>query len=224
MMMTREKFIAVVAPIAVKLRREGSPIFPSVRIAQTILETGCTLHAWNNLVGYKVGSGQLTPFWRGRSVSTKTWEVYDGIRVDGVQANWRAYDSIADCFRDQDLLFGRNRYDLVRNAKTPREQAAMLHTCGYATDPAYADKVQSLIYIYDLKRYDEEAARPVLEKEVAKNIISSYLSPRWFECEKERAKAEEEGRQDDAAEWLKLRNWQKYLADELRKASGIPVE
>jgi len=223
MTMTRDKFIAVVAPIAVKLRREGSPIFPSVRIAQTILETGCMLHSWNNLVGYKVGSGQLTPFWRGRSVSTKTWEVYDGVRVDGVHANWRAYDSIADCFRDQDILFQNNRYERVNAAKSSTEQTEMLSKCGYATDPAYASKLQTLIHIYDLKKYDEEAKIPMLKADVANNIINSYLSPKWFECDEERLKAEKEGRSDDAAEWIKSRDWQNYLANELRKASGQPT-
>ncbi|GIP32842.1 hypothetical protein [Paenibacillus sp. J2TS4] len=37
--MTREEFILRIAPIAVQLKTEGSPIFPSVRIAQAILET-----------------------------------------------------------------------------------------------------------------------------------------------------------------------------------------
>ncbi|RAV18899.1 hypothetical protein DQG23_24255 [Paenibacillus contaminans] len=154
--MKREDFIDVIAPIAVQLRNEGSPIFPSVRIAQAMLETGCVLHPWNNLVGYKVGSGQLTPFWHGRSVSTKTWEVYDGVRVEGVQAHWRAYDCIADCFRDQDLLFSWSRYDRVRAAVNPQEQTAMLLACGYATDPTYNQKLNSFMAGYDLGKYDEE--------------------------------------------------------------------
>lgn len=53
-MATRQEFIEMIAPIAVKLRVENSPIYPSVRIAQAIQETGGNLNAWNNLVGYKV--------------------------------------------------------------------------------------------------------------------------------------------------------------------------
>ncbi|WP_409343707.1 glycoside hydrolase family 73 protein [Paenibacillus sp. MBLB4367] len=152
-----DAFIDTVAPIAVLLRIQGSAIFPSVRIAQALLETGSTLHPWNNLVGYKVGGGQPTPYWHGRSVSRTTWEVYDGVRVDGVQSDWRAYDTIADGFRDQDLLFLIPRYDRVRASKTPKEQTVMLQVCGYATDPAYPAKLQSLIAVHDLERYDEEA-------------------------------------------------------------------
>ncbi|CAG7617085.1 hypothetical protein PAESOLCIP111_01979 [Paenibacillus solanacearum] len=153
--MNRADFIAAVAPVAVKLRREGSALFPSVRIAQTMLETGCVLHPWNNLVGLKVGTGQPNGFWKGVSVSTQTWEVYGGERVDGVQANWRAYDTIEDCFRDQDLLFGNSRYARVLAATASTEQAAMLYACGYATDPLYASKLCSLMASYSLEQYDE---------------------------------------------------------------------
>lgn len=222
--MTRQEFIAVIAPIAVKLRKEGSPIFPSVRIAQAMLETGCAIHSWNNLVGLKVGSRPPNAYWKGRSVSTKTWEVYDGIRVDGVQANWRAYDTIEDCFRDQDILFQLSRYNRVRAAGSPQEQTAMLYACGYATDPAYAQKLNSFISGVDLTKYDKEAEEPVLPVSVADNIISSYLSPEWFRCDVEMKRAEEEGRTEDAVAWKRLRDHQNYLANELRKASGQAVE
>lgn len=56
-MATRQGFIEMITPIAVKLRLENSPIYHSVRIAQAIQETGGNLNAWNNLVGYKVGNG-----------------------------------------------------------------------------------------------------------------------------------------------------------------------
>jgi flagellum-specific peptidoglycan hydrolase FlgJ len=151
-------FITHIAPIAITLRLEGSPIFPSVRIAQAAHETGWTIHDWNNLVGYKVGSGKLTPYWHGKSISTKTWEVYDGVRHDHVTANWRVYDSIEDCFRDQDLLFANARYKRVREATTPFIQTQMLRVCGYATDPAYTSKLNRYINQYQLTQYDEEVS------------------------------------------------------------------
>lgn len=152
--MTRQEFIDVIAPVAMKLRAEGSPMFPSVRIAQAMLETGCVVHSWNNLVGYKVGSGITNAYWTGRSVSTKTWEVYEGVRYDNVTANWRAYGSIEDCFRDQDLLFQWSRYDRVRAAQSPQEQTEMLRACGYATDPTYQLKLNSFISGFELAKYD----------------------------------------------------------------------
>lgn len=154
--MSASAFIAQIAPIAVQLRVEGSPIFPSVRIAQAGLETGWKITAWNNLGGYKVGSGKLTPYWRGKIVNKGTWEVYDGKRVD-VTAAFRAYDSVEDFFRDQDLLFENKRYTGVRTAQSPEEQADMLQACGYATDPQYAQKLRNIIAAHNLKRYDTEA-------------------------------------------------------------------
>lgn len=156
--MTREQFFATLAPLAVRARREGSPMFPSVRLAQNLLETGGVIHSWNNLGGIKVGSGRTTPYWRGRTVSKDTWEVYDGRRVEE-SADFRAYDSVYDYYKDQDLLFELSRYAPVRNAKTPEAQARALQTSGYATDPQYASKLISIINTYDLKRFDRQAAQ-----------------------------------------------------------------
>jgi flagellum-specific peptidoglycan hydrolase FlgJ len=157
--MAREEFIGLVAPIAVKLRLEGSPIFPSVRIAQAILETGAKTNPWNNLAGYKVGNGTPNPYWSGRSVSATTWEVVNGTRVDNIRDDFRAYDTIEDGFKDQDLLFQFPRYTGVRQATTPQEQARMLLAGGYATDPAYADKLIRIIQTEGLFQYDEEVTR-----------------------------------------------------------------
>jgi flagellum-specific peptidoglycan hydrolase FlgJ len=157
--MAREEFIGLVAPIAVKLRLEGSPIFPSVRIAQAILETGSKTNPWNNLAGYKVGNGTPNPYWSGRLVSATTWEVVNGTRVDNIRDDFRAYDTIEDGFKDQDLLFQFPRYTGVRQATTPQEQARMLLAGGYATDPAYADKLIRIIQTEGLFQYDEEVTR-----------------------------------------------------------------
>lgn len=156
--MNRTEYISTIAPVAVKVRIEGGPLLPSVSIAQTILETGGKIHDWNNIVGYKVGRGRQTDYWRGRSVSTKTWEVYDGVRDDDVDANWRAYDSIEDCLKDQALLLLNNdRYKRVVADTSPATQAQALKDCGYATDPDYASKIQAIIRSGGLESYDQEA-------------------------------------------------------------------
>lgn len=158
---SRAEFIRSVAPVAVKVRVDGGVLFPSVSIAQTILETGGKIHDWNNIVGYKVGSGRQTSYWHGRSVNRKTWEVYGGVRHDNVSADFRAYDSIEDCLKDQALLFINNpgRYQRVIDARTPGGQAVMLQECGYATDPQYAGKIMSIIRSHGLDIYDEEAEK-----------------------------------------------------------------
>lgn len=125
--------------------------------------------------GYKVGSGKPNQFWKGKAVLKDTWEVYDGQRVD-IKAYFRAYDSIADFYRDQDLLYGASRYQRVREAKTPQEQAQMLYACGYATDPQYAQKLMSIINTHGLTKYDvfkEEI------KVVKSNEPSLWAKPAW---------------------------------------------
>lgn len=158
--MTVDTFVSKIAPIAIQLRLEGSPIFPSVRIAQSGLETGWRINAWNNLVGFKVGSRPPNGYWKGDYVYKGTWEVYDGKRTDVVAA-FRAYDTIEDCFRDQDELFKLNRYERVRNAQTPEEQADMLYVCGYATDPQYASKLKSIMFQNNLSKYDQEVEKMI---------------------------------------------------------------
>lgn len=185
-------FIAAVAPVAVQLRLEGSPIFASLRIAQAAHETGWNIHSWNNLVGLKVGSGKPNQYWDGSSVRTGTWEVINGYRVD-TTANWRAYRSIEDCFRDQDLLFAGSRYARVREAKTPQEQAEMLYICGYATDPAYAQKLKNLMVMYELEKFDREVLQvqelmiklEVAEKRIAalEKQLERVPAPAWFVAE-----------------------------------------
>ncbi|WP_274364216.1 glycoside hydrolase family 73 protein [Paenibacillus thermotolerans] len=157
--MNRQQFIDIVAPVAVKVRVDGGVLFPSVSLAQAILETGGNIPSWNNIVGYKVGSGTLTEYWHGRSVSAKTWEVYGGSRYDNITANWRAYDNIEDCLKDQALLFLNNRlrYYQVIGARSPAEQANALQMSGYATDPLYASKIIALIRSGGYEKYDKEA-------------------------------------------------------------------
>lgn len=152
--LSRKDFIAKLSPIVQQVRRDGSPIFPSVRLAQNILETGGVLHPWSNLGGIKVGSGSPNAYWRGGVVYKGTWEVYDGKRVD-IQAAFRAYDTLYDFYMDQDLLFRLPRYERVRRAGMPEAQAEMLQACGYATDPNYARKLITIIRDEKLRGYDE---------------------------------------------------------------------
>lgn len=154
--MTRAEFIATLAPMAIQARRDGSPLFPSVRLAQNTLETGGKIPSWNNLGGYKVGSGIPNAYWRGGVYNGRTWEVYGGQTVN-ITAAFRAYDSVYDFYRDQDLLFGKSRYVRVCTAQTPDDQCHALYACGYATDPDYSAKLIALIEANGLRKYDEEA-------------------------------------------------------------------
>ena len=157
--MTREQFFQTLAPIAIRVRREGSPLFVSVRLAQSLLETGGVIPPWNNVCGIKAGGGKPNEYWRGRTVNRKTWEVRDGRDVHET-ADFRAYGRVYDCFKDQDLLLQLPRYAPVRAAGDPERQARALRESGYATDPGYADKLIEIIKAHNLRRYDREADGP----------------------------------------------------------------
>jgi Muramidase (flagellum-specific) len=175
--MTREQFFQALAPTAIRVRREGSPLFASVRLAQNLLETGGVIPSWNNVCGIKVGSGKPNAYWRGKSVSRSTWEVRDGRNVVE-SADFRVYDSIYDCYKDQDLLLQLPRYAPVRAAAAPEQQARALQASGYATDPRYADKLINIMNAHDLRRYDREAdeAQPAAPVPVAIEIEGGKIA------------------------------------------------
>ncbi|NIK68768.1 glucosaminidase domain-containing protein [Paenibacillus sp. BK720] len=151
--LTRSQFIAALVPTVLQVRREGSTMFPSVRLAQCMLETGGVIHPWYNLGGIKVGSGTPNAYWHGEAVVKGTWEVVDGTLIS-MNSSFRAYTSVYHFMKDQDLLFATPRYVRVRAAVTPEQQASMLYVSGYATDPAYPGKLVALINQYSLKQYD----------------------------------------------------------------------
>lgn len=202
--MTNHDFLAYLVPFAVQLRAEGSPMFPSVRLAQNLLETGGVIHRWYNLGGIKVGKGKPNEWWDGSSVNKGTWEVYNGVRVN-TSANFRAYASVYHFYKDQDLLFKNTRYKRVRDAKTPQEQATALYACGYATDPQYAGKLMTIIQAYGLTKYDQEAEHMLKPEDV--NKIIPFIQAAYNLVNDKESHAE-----------------CKRLADELRKASGQEVK
>ena len=136
----------------------GTPLFPSVKMAQAALETGwgdSTVGAANNLFGIKA-TGSLTPYWKGDMVNASTPENYGNGNVI-IRDNFRAYATVQDSIKDHShLLLTLSRYAPVRNAKTPEEQARELQRCGYATGANYSDKLISIINQHNLKDLDKK--------------------------------------------------------------------
>ncbi len=94
-----------------------------------------------NLFGIKAGSG-----WKGATTSITTTEVVDG-QARKVVAKFRAYASAEDSFKDYAQLMKDNpRYANVVAAGNNADGFAQgLQRAGYATDPAYADKLSRVI-------------------------------------------------------------------------------
>jgi flagellar protein FlgJ len=122
---------------------------PRALIAQAALETGWGRHVIAddngrsslNLFGIKASGG-----WQGDAVSVRTIEYRGGAARPEV-ASFRAYPSLAAGFDDYAELLGSNpRYENVLNRGDDVEgYAEALQEAGYATDPAYADKIKSLL-------------------------------------------------------------------------------
>ena len=97
----------------------------------------------HNIFGIKA-----TPGWTGKTVDVRTTEVINGQAVK-VTAKFRAYGSYDEAFKDYARLLGNNdRYaKVVEQAKSGNAAgfARGLQQAGYATDPAYAEKIARTI-------------------------------------------------------------------------------
>ena len=118
-------------------------------LGQAALESGWGKHepkmangqSSHNLFGIKAGSG-----WTGKVAEVSTTE-YSGGVAHKVTAKFRAYDSYEDAFKDHAKLLSQSpRYSqTVAQADTAQGFARGLQKAGYATDPAYADKLTKVI-------------------------------------------------------------------------------
>ncbi|MDH5541123.1 MAG: flagellar assembly peptidoglycan hydrolase FlgJ [Rhizobacter sp.] len=99
---------------------------------------GSTSH---NLFGIKAGPG-----WKGAVAEITTTEYVNG-EPQKVVAKFRAYNSYAESFNDYARLMRDSpRYSqVVANASTPQGFSEGLQRAGYATDPAYAEKLTRVI-------------------------------------------------------------------------------
>lgn len=123
---------------------------PSTHIlGQAALESGWGKHeirmkdgsSSHNLFGIKATSD-----WKGKVAEVTTTEYFGGV-AHKVTAKFRAYDSYADAFKDHARLLSKSpRYSqTVAQADTAQGFARGLQKAGYATDPAYADKLTKVI-------------------------------------------------------------------------------
>jgi flagellar protein FlgJ len=99
----------------------------------------------HNLFGIKAGAN-----WKGRTVDLVTTEYVNGKPQKQVD-RFRAYDSYADAFRDYaKLLRSQARYqNVVAGGQDAAGFAQGLQQAGYATDPAYAQKLMGAIRLVE---------------------------------------------------------------------------
>lgn len=171
--MTPQDFIAKIAPAAVAdMRKTRVPA--SLTIAQAILESswgesGLAKKA-NNLFGIK-GTGTAG------SVQMPTVE-YVGKQQVSVITNFRSYNSWSESIADHSALILNGTKDkparyhgcLGVDYKTACEE---IWKGGYATDPAYPQKLIGLIDQYGLAKYDVDNPMEKLDKAAAQKVIDA---------------------------------------------------
>ncbi|WP_151702611.1 flagellar assembly peptidoglycan hydrolase FlgJ [Nitrincola alkalilacustris] len=141
-----EQFVEALLPLAEAVAGELG-VDPKVLLAQAALETGWGRFITQdqqrnsyNLFNIKTGSR-----WEGDQVRVSTLEYNQGV-PQREMASFRAYDSYEDSFRDYvNFLKNSPRYQIaLEHADNPARYLQELQAAGYATDPAYADKIERI--------------------------------------------------------------------------------
>lgn len=151
--MTPSQFLTKIIPQAQQSQRDTG-ISASAIIAQAALESSwgrsqLTVTA-NNLFGIKADAS-----WTGPTVDMKTREFING-QWESVGAKWRSYPDWHTSINDHaQFLFDNTRYRPALSVRGEPEQfCTQLQSCGYATDPNYADLLISIIHGRDMDQYD----------------------------------------------------------------------
>ncbi len=120
-----------------------------VLVAQAALETG-----WGKeMIRHEDGRNSFNLFaikansaWQGSQVNSRTHEYEQGQKVQRIEP-FRAYDSIAQSFLDYaDFIQSNPRYQgALDKAHNSAAYLDSLVQAGYATDPEYSSKIQSIM-------------------------------------------------------------------------------
>lgn len=152
--MEQSNFIKHICQQAISVCK-NTKLFPSLMIAQACLESNYGRSrlsgSHHNYFGIKASAG-----WKGESVIYSTQEYVHG-KLITVKQPFRSYPTLTDGFADRvKFLQVNKRYTIngVFSSPTPEEQAKAFLKAGYATDPAYPQKLISIIQKYNLKQYD----------------------------------------------------------------------
>ncbi len=142
-----ERFVQDVYPYAQQAATKLNTS-ADVLVAIAALETGWGLHTPQadygknsfNYFGIKANN------WQGPEVTNVTRE-FDGKKMIEIQDDFRAYETPAESFNDfAEFLLSNPRYkDAIAHSSDVKSFVAELQKAGYATDPNYAKKINSIM-------------------------------------------------------------------------------
>jgi flagellar protein FlgJ len=143
-----EQFVATLTPYAEKAA-ERLGVDARALLAQAALETG-----WGKaVIRHPDGSSSHNLFnikadgrWDGERVAKQTLEYRQGVAAKEM-AQFRSYDSLGESFNDYaDFLTSSPRYaDVLKQGGNAEHYVEALQEAGYATDPAYAQKIKRIM-------------------------------------------------------------------------------
>lgn len=150
-------------------------------LAQAALESGWGRHEItqaNGQASHNIFSIKSTG-WSGESTRVRTTEYANGEPLS-TQAGFRVYGSYDQAFSDYARLLTQSpRYAPVLRATTAEAAARALQDCGYATDPAYARKLVSIMQKIPAESspalFDNGHARPVVDLAARGSDVSGSL-------------------------------------------------
>ncbi|WP_025759757.1 flagellar assembly peptidoglycan hydrolase FlgJ [Enterobacter sichuanensis] len=141
-------------PFIARLLRPGqaaaqqSGLHPHLILAQAALESGWgkrEIPAADGRPSHNLFGIKATGDWQGKTTEITTTEYINGVKQK-VKAAFRVYDSYEHALADYAKLLTRNpRYRGVVQSGSPEQGAKALQAGGYATDPAYAKKLITII-------------------------------------------------------------------------------
>lgn len=163
-----KEFINKIKDSAIEIYKQGGNLLPSVTIAQSILESGwgesLLSKECNNYFGIKGD-------YNGQCKLYSTQECYGGKWVS-INSYFRKYPTIKEGLIDHDNLMNLDRYKLVRQATSYKEQCRQLQQCGYATNPNYANLLIQIIEENNLQQYDSKKFTTYKENKKFKVIVN----------------------------------------------------
>lgn len=146
-----EDFVAQMAEPA-RQAAEKSGIPAKLILSQAALESGWgkrEIRGEDGSNSYNLFGIKATPGWKGKVVNIMTTEYVNGEPKKMMQP-FRAYNSYAESLADYARLISQTeRYSEVMTAPDAKAAAVRIQEAGYATDPAYADKLISIMGYFD---------------------------------------------------------------------------
>ncbi len=144
---SHEDFVNTLMPYAEQAAEELE-LAPQVLIAQAALETGWGQHMQklpNGKSSYNLFNIKSSSSWDGPELNVRALEYKDGV-AEKSNSSFRVYGSLQESFDDYVQFIKSNpRYqDALSVSNDPEAYTHELQKAGYATDPDYADKINTI--------------------------------------------------------------------------------